>query len=122
MWTDEQTHSYAPVTAYFIDYDWHFKSYLLGCVYLRERPAGAVLSTCLFDIARKFGIEEKVNSVSIDYASSAKKQVFLSTLEEALMYDSFIYINEYDVEDDVMGCLNIECFNDFENLFVEYTN
>ena len=122
MWTDEHTHSYVSVTADFIHDDWHFKSHLLGCAPLSERRTGAALFTCQLDIARKFGIERKVNSVCIDNSSSARTQVSLSALEEVLVYDSFIDVNEYDVEDDAMRCLNSECLNDVENLFVDDTS
>lgn len=77
-WTDELTVSYASLTVHGITLDWQIKSKTVMCSHHTERNTGEALSNFLVNALKKYGILEKIVSVTVDNASNSVAMMRIS--------------------------------------------
>jgi len=84
-WTSVSLHSFIAVTAHFISADWKMRGLTISFQEMPASHTGENLSNRLLEVAKKFGIEEKISSFVSDNANNAMNGVTLAA--EALSTD-----------------------------------
>ena len=70
-WTSVAMHSYVVITAHFITPDWTMRGLTISFEEVPESHTGENLAEKFIEIAKKYGIEEKISSIISDNANNA---------------------------------------------------
>ncbi|KAJ0771535.1 putative HAT dimerization domain, ribonuclease H-like superfamily, hAT-like transposase, RNase-H [Helianthus annuus] len=69
-WTSNQTIGYMCLTAHFVDCDWKLNKCIIGFNELAPPHSGEVISDAILECLIKWGIQDKIGTVTLDNASN----------------------------------------------------
>ncbi|MFS8033953.1 putative ribonuclease H-like superfamily [Helianthus anomalus] len=69
-WTSNQTIGYMSLTAHYIDSDWKLQKRIIGFNELAPPHSGEVISDAILECLIKWGIQDKVGTITLDNASN----------------------------------------------------
>ncbi|KAK9668680.1 hypothetical protein RND81_13G077900 [Saponaria officinalis] len=73
MWTSCQTEGYLCLTAHYVDASWTLVSKVLNFCHVETPHSGYEMYSVVLDLLKKWGIENKIFSITLDNASSNDK-------------------------------------------------
>ncbi|KAJ3684273.1 hypothetical protein LUZ61_013437 [Rhynchospora tenuis] len=79
-WTSNRTVGYMCLTAHYIDEDWNLQKRIITFKDLSPPHSGEVISDAILEAIRKWGIEDKIGTITLDNASSNDKAAGLLRL------------------------------------------
>ncbi|XP_078170092.1 zinc finger BED domain-containing protein RICESLEEPER 2-like [Carex rostrata] len=82
-WTSNQTIGYMVITAHYIDSNWNMQKRIINFIELTPPHTGEVISDAILDSLRKWGIIDKIGTITLDNAKNNDKvaSILMSNFE-----------------------------------------